>query len=403
MRGLNSAGLLSEFSTTLAINPSAAWLGLTPSKLSRELLRRAYSDVAPSAIHAWPWRELARLAAPYLGLQTLTRHEIGWASVDAVYHDLDEHTAGRLFKLMRERKMRGVYAYEDGALATFKSAKKLGLSCFYDLPTGYWKASRRLLREEADLQPAWAETLTGNRDSPQKLARKDEELSLADEVFVASSFTQSTLLEAGLGLKKIHVIPYGAPRTATEIISENSRSRNLLRVLFVGALRQHKGLSYLLQAVDLLSPAAVQLTLIGRPAIGTCAPLRAAITKHRHVASLPHAEILAEMHRHDVFVFPSLFDGFGLVLLEAMSQGLPVITTAHSAGPDIITDGKEGFIVPIRSPEAIAEKLQLLHDDRDRLHQMGTCALRRAREFSWTNYEKQLVAMLRASLESVAS
>jgi glycosyltransferase involved in cell wall biosynthesis len=121
------------------------------------------------------------------------------------------------------------------------------------------------------------------------------------------------------------------------------------------------------------------------------------------VASLPHAEILAEMHRHDVFVFPSLFDGFGLVLLEAMSQGLPVITTAHSAGPDIITDGKEGFIVPIRSPEAIAEKLQLLHDDRDRLHQMGTCALRRAREFSWTNYEKQLVAMLRASLESVAS
>jgi len=127
------------------------------------------------------------------------------------------------------------------------------------------------------------------------------------------------------------------------------------------------------------------------------------MTKHRHVASLPHAEILAEMRRHDVFVFPSLFDGFGLVLLEAMSQGLPVITTAHSAGSDIITDGKEGFVVPIRSSEAIAEKLQLLHGDRDRLHQMGTCALRRAREFSWTNYERQLVATLHASLESVAS
>ena len=68
---------------------------------------------------------------------------------------------------------------------------------------------------------------------------------------------------------------------------------------------------------------------------------------------------------HDVFVFPSLFEGFGLVLLEAMAMGLPMITTAHTAGPDLLEDGKEGFIVPIRSAEAIAEKLTWLSAHRE--------------------------------------
>jgi len=66
------------------------------------------------------------------------------------------------------------------------------------------------------------------------------------------------------------------------------------------------------------------------------------------------------MAAHDVFVFPSLFEGFGLVLLEAMAMGLPVITTPHTAGPDLIREGMEGFIVPIRHSTAIAERLEQL-------------------------------------------
>ena len=104
------------------------------------------------------------------------------------------------------------------------------------------------------------------------------------------------------------------------------------------------------------------------------------------------------MAAHDVFVFPSLFEGFGLVLLEALAMGLPVITTAHTAGPDLIHEGVEGFIVPIRDSAAIAACLELLHCDRARLAEMSRQARCRAREFSWASYEDTLAACVGQAL-----
>ena len=101
-------------------------------------------------------------------------------------------------------------------------------------------------------------------------------------------------------------------------------------------------------------------------------------------------EVLIEMKQHDVFVFPSLFDGFGLVILEALSRGLPVITTKNTGGPDILEDGSDGFIVPIRSSEAITEKLQLLCDDRTLLEKMSAAALKKAARYSWQEYRHNL-------------
>src|SRR5690606_15413134 len=100
-----------------------------------------------------------------------------------------------------------------------------------------------------------------------------------------------------------------------------------------------KGLAYLFRACRQLG-AAVELTVIGTKPTVPCAVLDRELASYRWVASCPHAEVLREMRAHDVFVFPSLFEGFGLVLLEALAMGLPVITTAHTAGPDLITEGE---------------------------------------------------------------
>src|SRR5207244_8367300 len=99
------------------------------------------------------------------------------------------------------------------------------------------------------------------------------------------------------------------------------------------------------------------------------------------------------MRRHDVLLLPSLFEGFGLAITEAMSQGMPVITTAHTAGPDMIDDGVDGFIVPLRSAGAIAEKLELLARDRERLHAMKISAREKAQMHPWDNYRRALVIM----------
>jgi glycosyltransferase involved in cell wall biosynthesis len=105
--------------------------------------------------------------------------------------------------------------------------------------------------------------------------------------------------------------------------------------------------------------------------------------------------MLGEMRRHDVLVLPSLFEGFGLVILEAMAQGLVVIATPHTAAPDLIEDGTDGFIVPIRSPEAIAEKMEMLLGARERLHEMKLAARRKAEKQRWEVYRRALAQVAR--------
>ena len=80
------------------------------------------------------------------------------------------------------------------------------------------------------------------------------------------------------------------------------------------------------------------------------------------------------MREHDVFVFPSLFEGFGLVITEAMSQGVPVITTDRTAGPDLIQDGVDGWIVPAGSSIAIKEVLYKILENPELIKQFGTCS-----------------------------
>jgi glycosyltransferase involved in cell wall biosynthesis len=101
------------------------------------------------------------------------------------------------------------------------------------------------------------------------------------------------------------------------------------------------------------------------------------------------------MRRHDVLVSPSLHEGFGLVLGEAMAQGLVVIATAHSAAPDLMEDGVDGFIIPIRSCDAIVEKLELLLREPARLREMKQAACRKAQAHSWEAYRRALVRLAR--------
>jgi starch synthase len=269
----------------------------------------------------------------------------------------------------------------------------------YDLPIGHWRAARSLLLEEAALEPEWAATLIGNRDSPAKTERKDAELAQADVVFVASAYTRRTLTEAADFKGAVMVVPYGAPdappaRPAGAARDETSKK---LRVLFVGSLGQRKGLSYLFAACRRVG-SAVTLTVIGRKTDAPCAALDRELAGVRWIPTATHRVVLREMAAHDVFVFPSLFEGFGLVLLEALAMGLPIVTPAHTAGPDLIEEGVQGFIVPIRDAAAIAARLELLHRDRARLAEMSRQARLRALEHTWDNYEQTLAACVERAL-----
>ena len=392
LAGLHGRSMLSGFYTTLGVSLGAPWLRCLPGPVRRQILRRSY-DLPTELIHTRPITEIRRLVSGRFSNIGFTRRHRNL--IDQVYFDLDRHLARLIACGRTPEGARAVYGYEDGCRDSFRAARKVGWSTFYELPIGYWRAGRRIAEEEAELQPQWATTWQALDEPPDKLARKDEELALADRVFAASSFTRETLKEAPSNLKTVEIIPYGAPacRSMGPITRKPGEP---LRALFVGGLSQRKGLSYLFSAVESLG-GSVRLTLIGRKPAG-CKILDEHLARHKWIASLPHEQLIDEMGRHDVLVFPSLFEGFGLVILEAMSQGLPVITTAHTAGPDILTEGSDGFVVPIRSAEGIAGKLSLLYEDPDLLEAMKVQAVATARQWTWEKYQDRVATALSAAL-----
>lgn len=386
---LSKQGMLAEFNTTVAADPSSRLLQLLPVSLRQEWLRRTY-PVRQSMINSYPFRELGRMILPRLGFKSAVTHETGWASVDGVYRHLDSKVAYRISKKITISTPDAVYAYEDGALETFKQAKQAGLQCIYDLPIGYWRAARELLGAERERWPDWADTLTGFKDSQNKLDHKDEEISLADRVFVASSFTAKTLDYYKGKLPSVTVVPYAFPPVVAGRDYASINRKAPLKLLFVGGLSQRKGIADLFAAVKSFG-SRVELTVVGSKLIDDCAVLNEALTKHRYIPSLPHSEILKLMQQHDVLVFPSLFEGFGLVITEAMAQGTPVITTDRTAGPDIITHGENGWLIKAGNTQRLQDAIEHLLSNPNQIAKAGKAAMATAAKRPWPVYGQELV------------
>ncbi|MCT0227558.1 glycosyltransferase family 4 protein [Synechococcus sp. CS-1331] len=383
---------MAELASTICWNTNSLIAKSIPQSLRLQLDRRSFSDIPLQLQHSHPLREFLRLFSSQFNIPVLHAHERGALSIDMVYRRFDKYISLRLDRL---HNLTGVYAYEDCALATFEAAKKRKLCCFYDLPIGYWRAAQLLFSEESELQPLWASTLTGLKDSDHKLSRKDQELALADVVIVPSNFVRNTLETFNASSALIKVIPFGSPLVPT--LSKTCSHDGPLRVLYVGSLGQRKGLSYALDAIDILG-SQVKLTLIGKRPVLDCVPLNLALDKHHWIESLPHDQILEQMACHDILLLPSLFEGYALVISEALSRGLPVITTPNSGATETVRDGIEGFIVPIRDVDAIADRLQILIDDRARLALMSHYCLQRAADLSWSMYEDSISTIVQENL-----
>ncbi|NCD67818.1 glycosyltransferase family 4 protein [Mucilaginibacter agri] len=389
---LVTSDMLAKYYTAIAVFRNSPLYPLTGLQALSDIRRRELNENLSRYTKTNPWFEISRLMAHKAGFKKLVQHEVGRFSVDSIYHNHDSWVARELKRFNRAR-LSAVYAYEDGALQTFNQAKAQGIATLYDLPIGYWRTARKLLEREIDKFPDWGATLTGMKDSGDKLARKDQELKLADHIFVASTFTARTLEDYPGSLSPIAVIPYGFPEVS--IIKREYRlsGNSPLKLLFVGGLSQRKGIANLFEAVEKIGPR-VQLTVVGRKPVDDCKPLNQALTKHHWIPSLSHQDVLQLMRSHDILVFPSLFEGFGLVITEAMSQGTPVITTERTAGPDLITHGEDGWIVEAGSSLELQNMIEHLLLNPDEIKKAGIAALERAKRRPWSVYANELCSMV---------
>jgi len=210
-----------------------------------------------------------------------------------------------------------------------------------------------------------------------------QEQALATRIVTACSFTRATLMESGVARENIAVIPYGVDTTRFQARDESNRGT--FRFVFAGLITARKGVPLLIEAWKRLSAMGAELWLIG-PASPVARRLIPSLPGLRYLGAVPQADMPRLLNQCDAFVFPSFFEGFGLVLLEAMACGLPVISTNSTAAPDIVTENSDGWIIEPGNLDALISRMTWCLENPHEARAMRSSARQTAQGFSWSRY-----------------
>ncbi len=391
--------------------PSDRWWARALSRLSpaglRSLLRQRSSPGLPSG------RVRNCVVA---GVKTLLLDRIRGLSFDLRRRAVRsaDTTLGRTAGRLAARSGAGLLTYSYFAYDAFHVDPRPGI-LFQVHP--HPLTIRRILTEELAAHPDCAGSL--QQEWELALPEEDfqhlvEEPRLAARFLCASSFTRQSLIENGAEPSAIRVVPYGVdtdrfrpdPSRRSGILSgtqagTGSAPGSKLQLLFVGRINQRKGIKYLLEALRLLRTQQVHLTICGRVIDGLdlFRPFASQIDVRPSVGA---AELVAAYQSADLFVFPSVAEGFGQVLLESLASGLPILSTTHTAAPDLITSGVEGLIIPPRRPDLLAEQIDWAATHRSELDAMAQQARRRALQFTWQRFRSGITQAVAEFLPELA-
>ena len=312
----------------------------------------------------------------------------GSKTSNAVYAR-DQNFDAYLSKRMRAFKGCMYWGFQGSSWTSLQAARELGIPGIVELSTAHVTSAKKILGEESRLHPEWADSMDNLVFPAEYEKRLIEEPSKADFVIAASEFTRSTLVDAGIDEDRIFKLPLGFDASKLSF-EPKPRKEGKLRVLYSGTITQRKGIKYLLEAMKILGKGEVELTLVGNIQ-GSGKALKSYEDYFTHLPAVSQQEMFDMYKDYDVLVLPSIFEGFGLVILEAMATGIPVITAPHSIGPEIIEDGQNGFIVPVRDSQKLADALsRFISFDSTELMSMRENSRKTALSYSWEEYKNRL-------------
>ena len=295
-----------------------------------------------------------------------------------------------LFDLLARRYIDGgdlLDVFNHFGLYSMRKARRLGLKSLVERSSAHPVVHHEILSAEY--------ARYGLRFSPanRMLFRKHEqEYAEADAIVVPSDFVRRTMLEQGVPARKLKQVHFGFDPEHFYPMPGH-KDDNTVRIVFAGAISLQKGVQYLLEAFKTLALPDAELVLVG----GSFPDSRAFLPQYeglyRHIPFVPQPELVAIYNSASVFVLPSLQDGFGMVVYEAAACGLPVIVT-ENVGAEI-RDGQDGFVVPVRDAEALADRLLRLYRDDALRRDMGESARAFVQQFTWARYHQQMQALWR--------
>lgn len=382
-RELERCGLLGEFWTGLAFHDGGAAAALARGLAALPGLGGLDSRI----VRGVPAARLRTL--PIGELRALWRLRRGGES-HAVLHERNEQFQQAVPEASLAR-CSAVIGFDTSGWILAERCRQLGQPFHLDRSIAHPAALARIMRNLEMKYPEW----TGPRaDRPAALVLAEQvEHDLARRIVVGGSYARDTLVAEGIDPAKIRVNPYGVDwdRFAAPPAEVAARP---MRFLFAGSVTARKGVPVLLDAWRALAPRDAELWLAGNVGARERA-LIPSLPGLRVLGQVPHADMARVYASCDVFVLPSLFEGFGLVILEALAAGLPVISTPHTGAADMVTDAALGRLVEAGSVEALAAAMRAYLEARPSRAAVSAAAATLRDGFSWHAYGERWAALLR--------
>ncbi len=364
-------------------------------ELARELDRRGLLDTVYST---WPWARLKREGLSRGKVETFSwihtpEMLLGRTGLlpNGLGNELRYQNALRFDDWTNRRigEVDVLVAISGAALKTGRTVQQRGGVFLCDRGSSHQRYQAELLADEFR---RWG--LAAPDSDARDIGREEAIYEQADGITVASSFSRRSFVAMGVAEEKLHTIPYGVRLEAFSKVGEPAADR--FEALFAGQVSLRKGIPYLLEAFAALKHPRKRVRIAGAmsPEIRT---LLARLPQEQveFLGSVAQAELPRMMSESHVLVLPSIEDGFGMVLSQAMACGCPILATTNTGGDDLITDGVEGFIVPIRDAAALTARMQQLADDPALQQRMSEAALARVRRIGgWRQYGDQWETLL---------
>ena len=364
--------------------------------LAQQLLKRGYLR---RLITSYPKFVVKQYGIPPSMVKSLVIKELlerGWRKLPASLRNAynPQYLIHEVFDRLASNCLESsqlVVGWSSFFLHTMRRAKKLGAVTVLFRGSSHMLYQQQILKEEY-------ERLGVKPTLPHPLIVEKElqEYEYADYIAVPSSFVKRTFVERGVPEGKLIHVTLGVDLEEFRQVPKEDES---FRVVYAGSMSIQKGVHYLLQAFSELELPNSELLLVG----GMQDEMRSFFQRYeggfRWIGPVPQRVLYKHYSQGSVFVLPSVQDGFGMVIPQAMTCGLPIICTENTGGSDIIRDGVDGFIVPIRETEALKEKLLLLYENPDMCQKMGMSAQEQvAHGFTWDSYGERIVSAYEQAL-----
>lgn len=281
--------------------------------------------------------------------------------------------------------------YNGCGLTSSRYGRKNGVISIVEAVNSHVEYQEEILEQEyKNLNLPW-------RPFPKNDKRRRlKEYEEADYILMPSEFVKRSFIAKGFPEKKLLKVAYGFNKLGSINCDINvSKAKETFTVLYVGSISLRKGIRYLIEAFKMLNHPNKKLVLVG-PNINDGALKGITLTQEIIFTGILKGKQLEDAYKSaDVFCLPTIEEGLALVLGEALSYGLPIIATSNSGADDLIKDGNEGFIVPIRDSKSIWQKLQSLVDNPELLNQIRGKASSKSEDLNgWEKTGDKLVDAL---------